>query len=288
MGSPHLHLIHAVLRAALNTALRDQLVIRNIAALVKPPQVVDKEAQPLTVVEARRFLESLKGDRLEALFTVAMSLGLRQGEALGLRWGDVDFEAGTLHIRYALQRLAVADDAKPAKAAGRRTYTLHLVEPKTRQSRGTIALPKATLSSPAAHKARQTSERRLAGSQWRKPVLMCEDKQVPTSDLVFVTMLGAPCDARATTRRFQTLLKMAGVGHHRYHDLRHTAATLLSIQGVHSRAIQSALGWESPAMLSRYSHFVEEQRAAVADAMDGILKPVAVKTELLAEKAKSN
>ena len=76
--------LHAVLRAALNTAVKDQLVIRNVAAIIKPPRVIGKEVQPLTPEEARRFLDSIRGNRLEALFTVAISVGLRQGEALGL------------------------------------------------------------------------------------------------------------------------------------------------------------------------------------------------------------
>ena len=261
--------IHAVLRSALNTALRDQLVVRNPAALVKPPRVVGKEVQPLTTVEARRFLESVKGDRLEALFTVAVSLGMRQGESLGLRWCDVDFEAGTLRVRYALQKLKVGGGEK-----GPSSY--HLVEPKTKSSRRTIALPQATRSALVAHRLRQSEERALCGSKWQEPILICEGQPVPVTDLVFTTRFGAPLVAAVVTRRFKSLLKTAGIPLHRFHDLRHTAATLLSIQGVHPRAIQAALGWENLSMLNRYGHFVEEQRAAVASAMDAILSPVAV------------
>ena len=115
--------LHAVLRASLNTAFRDQLVIRNVAAIVKPPRVIGKEVQPLTPEQARRFLDSIRGNRLEALFTVAISIGLRQGEASGLRWRDVDFEAGTLRIRYALQPrkriclpASILSNPKPNKA----------------------------------------------------------------------------------------------------------------------------------------------------------------------------
>ncbi len=144
------------------------------------------------------------------------------------------------------------------------------------------------MSSLAAHKARQAEERTLAGTRWRIPVLVCEGQHVPVEDLVFVTMAGAPFDAPTITHRFQALLKRASIGHHRFHDLRHTAATLLSIQGVHPRAIQAALGWESPAMLNRYAHFVEEQRSAVASAMDSILAPVAVNLAVKSEEAKPN
>ena len=286
--------LHAVLRAALNTAVKDQLVVRNVAAIIKPPRVIGKEVQPLTPEEARRFLDSIRGNRLEALFTVAISVGLRQGEALGLRWSDVDFESGTLRIRYALQRIKSDDtdteragDGKVSSKRGKRS-AFHLVEPKTKQSRRTIAIPKLTLSALAEHKSRQSHERLLAGSAWRVPILTCEGEQVAVDDLVFITRFGSPFDAPTVTHRFQALLTRAGIGHHRFHDLRHTAATLLAVQGVHPRAIQAALGWENLSMLNRYAHFVEEQRQAVANAMDSILKPVAVNVAVNGSDAKLN
>jgi integrase len=205
--------LHAVLRTALNTAFKDQLLIRNVAAIVKPPRVVGKEVQPLTPEQARRFLDSIRGNRLEALFTVAISMGLRQGEALGLRWRDVDFEAGTLRIRYALQRLKGPKDAERGKRSG-----FHLVEPKTKQSRRTIAMPKLTLSALAEHKARQAQERLLAGTAWRARLLICEGASVEVDDLVFVTRFGNPFDAPTITYRFQALLTRAGIGHHRFDD----------------------------------------------------------------------
>jgi integrase len=283
--------IHAVLRAALNTAVKDQLLVRNPASIVKPPRVVEKEVRPLTQEQARSFLKSIQGDRLEALFTVAVSIGLRQGEALGLRWSDVDFEAGTLRVRYALQR--VKEPRSPATASGeapakRKKAAFHLVEPKTKQSRRTVSMPKLTLSALAALKATQAEERLLAGSAWRVPVLICEGVPVPVDDLVFMTRFGNPFDAPTVTHRFQALLKRAGLDHHRFHDLRHTAATLLAVQGVHPRAIQAALGWENLSMLNRYAHFVEEQRVAVASAMDSVLTPVAVTVAVNERESKAN
>jgi integrase len=103
-----------------------------------------------------------------------------------------------------------------------------------------------------------------------------------------VTRFGNPFDAPTVTHRFQVLLKKAGIGHHRFHDLRHTAATFLAIQGVHPSAIQAALGWENLSMLNRYAHFVEEQRKAVAAAMDTILDPVAVSVAVKQKEAQPN
>jgi len=286
--------LHAVLRAALNTAVKDQLIVRNVAAIVKPPRVTGKEVQPLTPDEARRFLGSIRGNRLEALFTVAISVGLRQGEALGLRWRDVDFEAGTLRIRYALQRLKARKNVTKGTLEGGggsengEPSGFHLVEPKTKQSRRTIALPKLTLSALAEHKARLAQERLVAGTAWQAPVVTCEGGKIAVEDFVFVTRFGNPFDAPTVTHRFQALLTKAGIGHHRFHDLRHTAATLLAVQGVHPRAIQAALGWENLSMLNRYVHFVEEQRQAVATAMESILTPVAVIVAVNASEVKAN
>jgi integrase len=271
--------IHAVLRAALNTAFRDQLVVRNVAAVVKPPRTIGKEVKPLTTAEARAFLSSVNGSRLEALFVVALSLGLRQGESLGVRWRDIDFERATLRVRYALQKLKVKADADTGPSS------FHLVEPKTKSSRRTIALPEATRNALLAYRIRQAEERTLAGARWQNPTITCEGQRAVVDDLVFTTRVGSPLPAGGVTRRFQAHLKAVGVSTHRFHDLRHTAATLLSVQGVHPRAIQAALGWESPNMLTRYSHFVEEQRAAVASAMESILNPVAVNVAVKPEEA---
>lgn len=147
--------LHAVLRGALNVAVSDQALIRNVAALVDPPRVVSKEVQPLTPDEARQLLEAVQGDHLEALLVSAVSLGLRQGEALGLRWRDVDLEASKLQVRFALQR-------HQPKGGGH--LEIHLVEPKTRKSRRTIGLPQVTSSALAAHRMRQDEARTLAGT----------------------------------------------------------------------------------------------------------------------------
>jgi integrase len=210
-------------------------------------------------------------DRLQALLTVAVSLGLRQGEALGLRWRDVGFEKGTLRVGYALQKLKARKTSESEKVSS----TFHLVEPKTKQSRRTVSLPAATLSSLLAHKAHQAEERALAGSGWQTPTLICDGERTLGG------RSGLCYDRRCAFRRFGdyapvSSLTVAKIGHHRCHDLRHTSATLLAIQGVHPRAIQAALGWESASILTRYAHLADEARAFVATAIEAILNPVAV------------
>lgn len=132
--------LHAVLRAALGQAMKWRLVSMNVATLVDPPRAVRREVRALSPTEARAVLEATRGDWLEALYTLALAVGLRQGEALGLHWKDVDLEAGILRVRAALQRVE-----------GR---GLQMVEAKTARSRRTIALLPQVVESLRAHKSR--------------------------------------------------------------------------------------------------------------------------------------
>lgn len=122
----------ATLRNALNVAMRDGLVARNVAALVKPPRLLKSTLHVFTREEALRFLSIVRGHRLESIFTVALSLGLREGEILGLRWQDVDLDAGRLEVANSLQRV---------KRPGAKKGKLELIAPKTDRSSRVIALP---------------------------------------------------------------------------------------------------------------------------------------------------
>lgn len=308
--------LHAVIRKALNVALKDESIARNPAALVDPPRGAAREVEPLTPDEARRFLKAIEGNRLEALYVTAVSLGLRQGEAIALRWRDVDLEAGTLRVRFALQRIR-PKQSEPE--AGKSAYSVaspsplesdksvnsvkrvperekkprvpnqtHLVEPKTKRSRRVISLPAVARAALVEHKLRQDAERLQAGSAWKTPQVHCEGKVEPVEDFIFTTTIGTPCESRGVTKRFQKALKDAGIPKHRFHDLRHTAATLLAVQGVHPKVIQSILGWDQLAMVDRYTHFVDEMRQSAAAQMDAILKPVAVNVAVNQGEAKPN
>ena len=144
--------IHSVLRGALNQAERWGLVARNVARLVSPPRVPKWESQPLTLEEARIFLAAIKGDPLEALYSVAIAIGLRQGEALGLQWSDIDLNIGLLTVHRSLQRVY-----------GR----LQLVEPKTERSRRTVKLPNVAVQALRTHRTNQLAQRLVAGPEWR-------------------------------------------------------------------------------------------------------------------------
>jgi integrase len=238
--------LHAVLRRALNQAVKWGLVPRNVATLVDPPRVQRADVRPFTPEEARAFLGAVQGDRLEALYTVALAIGLRQGEALGLRWQDVDLEAGALSVRTALQRVD-----------GR----LQLVEPKSATSRRTIALPQIASITLRAHRSNQLQERLFAGESWQE------------SGLVFTTRLGKPLIARNVFRAFQRVLARAGIPHQRFHDLRHTCATLLLAQGIHPRVVMEILGHSQISLtMNTYSHVVPTLQKEAAIRMDDLLK----------------
>ena len=149
-----------------------------------------------------------------------------------------------------------------------------MVEPKTKKSRRTIDLPQITLSAIAAHQIRQTEARRLAGSRRKVPTVHCEGRVERVDDFVFPSSIGTPLDGYNVTKRSQRILKRANIPKHRFHDLRHTAATRLAVQGVHAKVIQAVLGWDQLSMVDRCAHFVHEMRKQAADKMDAILIPV--------------
>ena len=255
--------IHATLRAALGQAEKWGLVPRNIATLVKSPHVAQPEIQPFTPEDARAFLEGVRGDRLEALYSVAIALGVSQGEALGLPWSDVDLDAGILTVRHTLQRL----DGK-----------LRLVEEtKRHRRRRSIRLPQVSVAALWAHQVRQEQEHILAGDRWQE------------TGFVFTTTIGTPLDGPTVTHRFQRILKAAGLRLLRFHDLRHTCATLLLAQGVHPRLVMEILGHSQISVtLNTYSHVIPAMQREVAGKMDEILHPVAVNVAVKAETARPN
>jgi integrase len=172
--------------------------------------------------------------------------GLRQGEALGLRWQDVDLRSGTLAVRNSLQRI---------------NGVFRLVEPKTRRSRRTVHLPAVVVAQLRAHRARQLEERLRAAQLW-------EDH-----GLVFATELGRPLHASSVTIRFQRVLERAGLRRQRFHDLRHACASLLLAQGVSPRVVMEVLGHSQVTLtLNTYSHVIPSLGREAGDRMEDLLR----------------
>jgi len=238
--------IHAVIRRALEQAYQWQLVPRNVAKLVKPPRVPKKEAKALSPEQARAFLNAVKEDRLVAFYTVAMALGLRRGECLALKWDDIDFENETLRVRHTLHRI---------RGGG---WTL--AEPKSANSRRTIALPKVIVKAFREHKKRQLEERIFQGSRWQE------------TGFVFTSTIGTPLNGDNVFKKFRDILKKAGLPEINLHGLRHTAASLLLVQGVSPRVVMETLGHSQISFtMNTYSHVMPVLMRDAADKMDAIL-----------------
>ena len=242
------HKIHAVLHKALKAAVSDGLIPRNAAAGVKLPRIANEEINPLTAEEARRLLETTKGtsDRLEALYVLALNTGMRQGELLALRWDDLNLERGILRVRRTLTR---------------QNRSFVLGEPKTKNSRRTIRLTAAAVDTLRAHLARQLVEMERVGSLYQP------------GGLVFATETGTiinPSNLR--NRSFKPLLRQAGLPSIRFHDLRHTCATLLLGKDVNLKIVSEMLGHSSISItLDIYSHLLPDMQEKAAKALEETL-----------------
>ncbi|HEV2460788.1 MAG TPA: tyrosine-type recombinase/integrase, partial [Ktedonobacterales bacterium] len=240
------HHLHAVLRTAIGYAERQRLVPRNVVALTTPPRIRRTEMRTLTAEQAQAFLAAANGDRLQALYVLAMSSGMRQGELLALRWADVDLDRASLRVRATLQKTSEG-------------FTF--AEPKTSRSRRQIALAPMAVSSLRAHKARQAEDRLRAGAAWRD------------LDLVFANQNGGPLQkGNLLAKSFAPLLRRAGLPRFRFHDLRHTAASLLLARGVPVKVVSEMLGHASIAItLDTYAHILPDMQAQAAREMEAIL-----------------
>lgn len=208
--------IHSVLKSALEHAVREEEIPRNVARNVRTGTPRPRRFEPLTADEARRLLTATQGHRLHALFELALHTGLRKGELLGLRWEDLDLDRGTAAVRRTLQRTS--------------TGGLTTLPTKTRASERRIALPARCLQSLKHHHEEQQRDRHTAGTEWQH------------NGYVFTTPQGRPIDPTNLTRTFTTLLRKAGLRRIRFHDLRHSTATLLLEQGVELVVIKELLG----------------------------------------------
>jgi integrase len=254
--------IHAVLRKALNDAVDDEIIGKNVLLLVDAPSVDKKEFKPLTKEEAARFLVEAAHDRLWVFWLVLLALGLRKGEALGLRWSNIDFEAGTVKLEKSIQRLRTGEKDE---VTGRRRGELVEKGLKTAASKATIAIPKTALQALAELRKTQTAKR-LRAKVWVDP------------DLVFCTSMGTPLEPRNVNRAWYALCERAGLRQAdddeglRIHDLRHACASFLFAEGNDVKTIQGVLRHARQSTTSDlYVHIFDEVKKKAANSMDGLL-----------------
>jgi integrase len=230
-----------VLRAALQDAVDDQLLGRNVARSVRIAGDTPDKGR-FTPAEAQRFLTVAENHPLRALWALALALGLRRGEALGLAWYDVDLTAGRVTIRKSLQRNKGALELSPVK---------------TRRSRTTLPLPPPLVTILRDHRREQLDRQLAAGKDWID------------SGLVFTTEHGGPIDPRNLHRTFVPLLDRADVPRIRLHDLRHSCATLLFSTGADAATVQRVLRHSSIDVTS--NTYMEVIESVQRDALDALM-----------------
>jgi integrase len=238
--------IHTTLHKALKDAVADGLIPRNATQGIKAPASKNQEINPLSPDQARAFLETARGNRFEALYVLAVTAGLREGELLGLKWDDLDLDSGTLSVRRTL-----------SEARSGRFFEA----PKNGKGRS-ISLTQQAVEALRGHRKRQSEERQRLGALWQD------------NDLVFPSQKGTPMNAKnLTARSFKPLLERAGLPRTvRLHDLRHTCATLLLGKGVHPKIVQELLGHATIAItLDTYSHVLPNMQGEAVSAMEGVL-----------------
>jgi integrase len=248
-------LVHAVLHRSLNQAVKWGLIGRNPADAVSRPKVKKKEMKTLNDDQVRAFLSVAKEDRYEVLFWLAVFTGMRQGELLGLQWSDIEWNKKRIQVQRQLQRL-------PGQG-------LVFTEPKSAAGRRTIMLSTATIEKLREQLSILQRERQIAGEKWHE------------NDLVFPSVSGQPLDQQTLDRNFKRTLRKAGLPSIRFHDLRHTAATLMLLQGIHPKVVQERLGHSDITLtLNTYSHVLPSMQEDAAEKMDELLTPIDVSQSL--------
>jgi len=242
---------HSVLHNALDTAVKWGLVSRNVCDLVTPPRRARFEIKPFTTEQVQSFFAAIRGHKWEALFTLALATGMRQGELLGLKWQDINFSTGTLQVRRILTRI-------PSETSGK-VYIE--AEPKTEKSRRSITVASFALEALSQHRVSQLETKLKAGAFWEE------------HDYVFCTLVGRHLRPSHVVDEFKKLLKKADLPDIRFHDLRHSAATLLLSLGVHAKVVQEMLGHTQISMtMDIYSHVLPSMQQDAVNKLNNLLR----------------
>jgi integrase len=244
---------HSVLHNALKTAVKWGLVVQNVCDLVSPPRKQRFEIQPLSVEQVQTLLTAVHAHKWEALYVLALATGMRRGELLGLKWQDINFSTKTLQVRRILSRV-------PTNTPNREHVYVE-AEPKTQKSRRSVVLAPFAVEALKEHRIRQLETKLKAGQAWQE------------HDYVFCTSIGTHLNPNHVVVEFKKLLKQAELPNIRFHDLRHSAATLLLSLGVHPKVVQEVLGHTEISMtMDIYSHVLPGMQQEAMGRLDTVLK----------------
>lgn len=259
------HHVHRTLRNALNEAERRGHLARNPILLAKAPKLTDEEIEPYDLDEVQSLLKVVKDRRNGARWVVALALGLRQGEALGLKWTDVDLKNGMLRIRRGRLRPKYAHGCEEpcGRKAGycpkRKQTRPDTGDTKSSAGRRMMGLPEPVVALLKEHKLKQDAERENARQLWHD------------EGWVFAKPNGRPLNPNTDYHEWKALLELAGLREARLHDARHTAATVLLFLGVPTPTVMAIMGWSSATMAKRYQHLTDSIRRGVADQVGSLL-----------------
>jgi integrase len=245
LSASTVHRIRALISQCLDQGVRWGDVPTNVARLSRPPKMVRPEGRTLTREQAQQLLETLKEHRHESLYLLMLSTGMRRGEALGLRWEDLNLENGVVRIKRNLKR------------EGGRIVT---ADTKTLKSRRAVNVPSPVLEALQKNRDLQEMERAELGETWVE------------SGFIFTTSIGTPIDPRNLYREFSQICERAGLGHWHPHELRHSAASLMLASGVKLQVVSEVLGHSSIRMTADvYGHILDPDRQQAASAMSEVL-----------------
>ncbi len=236
---------HRVLRSALSSACREELITRNVAKLVEPPRTDSRELHPWTLDETLDFLTASRKDPLYAAFVLAIAMGLRRGEIVGVRWSDLDLENRVLYVRQQTQR---------------RRGVLYDDDPKSR--RRAVPLPGLCVAPLRWHRMWQAAARAKV-----------RESRATGTDYVFATRNGRSVEPRNLYRSFTRVAESAGIRVIRLHDARHGTATLLTAAGVTPRVVMEILGHSQISItVDVYTHAVQDTQREAMSHMDRLLR----------------
>lgn len=243
---------HSVLHNALNTAVKRGLLARNVCDLADPPRKQRYEIQLLTEEQAKKLLVAIRGHKWEALYMLALVTGLRRGEILGLKWQDINIVGGTLQVRRILSRVPTQTPERP--------HVYVEAEPKTKRSRRSVVIASFALDTLIQHKVHQLEAKYKAGTEWQE------------HDYVFCTSLGKPLNPNHVVEELKKLLERAGLPEIRFHDLRHSAATLLLSAKIHPKIVQEILGHtQISTTMDIYSHVLPGMQEEAMHTLHNVL-----------------